>query len=55
MLDLIGKGKLFIEIYKLFLKFLVRRNCLFLFPTQKHISNLYFKNKCKKKDFAIYF
>ncbi len=41
--DLIGKGKIFIEIYKLFLKFLVRRNCLFLFPTQKHISSTYIK------------
>lgn len=48
--DLLGKGKLFLEIYKLFLKFLVRRNCLFLFPTQKHISSTYIsKINARKK------
>ena len=39
--DLIGKGKFFLEIYKLFLKILINKNCLFLFPTEKHITSTF--------------
>ncbi len=48
--DLIGKGKFFSVIYKFFLKVLVRKDCLFLFPTEKHISSSFMKKtKANKK------